>query len=301
MAELFDFRMREDDKTIDRLRDFEKDYGLIPSLPEKYDKKYLDFAYEVLDDKSIIGNYQFSMEGFDEAYIRNSSKIWKQLGLKLEDVQYFKKGFEDLYYGTGQVDEDFVRTINIGNPTNITVRYIDDYLQTGVDKLRFTISRGSGDIFRRIDLPRFEKRITSSIYAHEITHVELIDAGGGIGSYKNKEVLPIVIEELFSDKLGVLELSKNNRFATLGQAIIDMSKFPEMDFKTRIDKETYLHSILQAMSIANVYFNGNNKIKREIIRDINDVFTGDMITEDMLDKYDSNFKDIEPKLKVLKR
>ena len=301
MSNLFDFRIREDDPTLKRLRRKEKFYELSEAMPEKYDEKYLDFAYQVFADKSIMDNFHFELKNHDESYVRNSARLWEQLGFKLQDVQYFKRPIKAWEHDSGTMNLEFVKELEIGSPLKIILNFTDDYLLTGVDEWEFSSENGEGVLFKKIDLPKFEKRINSTIYAHELTHVELLDAGGGVEHYKNKEVLPIVIEEIFADKLGVLDLSINNRFATLAQAIIDISNSPDMAFRTRIDKETYLHSILQARSIANIYFNGNGKIKREVIEDINNVFRGDMITEDMLDKYDSNFRDIEPKLKVLKR
>lgn len=301
MSNLFDFNLREDDPTMKRIRSVEKFYELSKSMPEKYDQKYLDFAYQVFADKSIMNNFHFELKHHSESFVRNSARLWGELGFELQDVQYFKKPIKAWDRPYGEMDLDFVQALEIGSPLDIILNFMDDYLETGVDQWEFTSEKGDGVIFKKLDLPKFEKKINSTIYAHEVAHVELLDAGGGIDHYKNKDVIPIVIEELFADRLGVLELSKNNRFATLAQAIIDISNHPDMDFRTRIDKEGYLYSIIQAMSIANIYFSSNDRVKKEIVGDINGIFAAEQTTEEMLDKYDCNFKDIEPNVKVLKR
>lgn len=297
------YTIKENDRSIEQIRDKEKFYDFNPVYPRNLSQKYIDFSDEVLLNQPIIGNFAYKPATPNIGKIKSSGKLWKELGIDLQDVEYIKEGNDNLKF-KGKFDEKFCKALDISSPLDIPIKFIDDYLETHVDALHITMKdTGNIIIFKKVFLPKLEDKINSVIYAHELTHAELNDAGGGIKEYIHKETIPIFVEQLFADKINpeTFELCRNNRLATVAAGIEEMKNNKKMNFKTRIELETYLISTFQAMNLSNVYFGSNDKVKREMINYLNRLFKGEAITEDMLEQFDSQFDGIEPSLKNLQK
>jgi len=296
------YTIRKNDSSIKEIREKEEFYGMEQTNPRSFSDKYIDFSNEVLLNQNIIDNFVYERGTPNKDKIRSSGKIWSELGIKLQDVQFVKEENKDLEF-EGRIDKRFCDALEISSPLNIPITFIDNYLDTYVLTLHISMKDCNSVVFRKVFLPKLEDKINSVIYSHELTHTELNDAGSGIKKYINKETIPIFIEQLFADKIDqrTLELCRNNRFATVAAGIEEMRTNKKLSFKSRIDLETYLISTIQATNLANIYFESNKKIKKEMIKYINKLFTGELKTEDMLEHFDSSFDEIEPSLKKLQK
>ena len=55
-----------------------------------------------------MGDFEFSKEMLDESFVRASSRVWNELGIKLKKVQYFKPSFDfKKYEGITHIDREF--------------------------------------------------------------------------------------------------------------------------------------------------------------------------------------------------
>ena len=302
----FSYTIKEDDKTLMFVRHKENYFGYENVYPNKFSKELIDLKDEILESKEIIDNKEFSRIGRDLRYVRRSSKIWKELGINLQKVQFLNPTYKyDEKSFNGYLPIDFYKSLITDYPTKIKINSIDDSKETGFNALYLEFEDHNSIIFKYISLPKINKIINSSIYAHEITHVEQENAGGGITKITNEETLPIFIELLFGDKLDesglVINQMINRRLSNIANDITKLLNEKDIDFAERLNLEKYLISTIQGISLFHKYKEGNDKIKKEIINYINLVFLGEKVIEDMLNKCDSCFNDIEPKLKELKR
>ena len=306
VEEDFSYEVNKNDRSIFIVRDREDFYGYKEANPTNFSKDLITLRDEINNDKDISNNHEFSNENCDKEYVKSSKRLWKDLGIELQTVQYLKPPCnytsKDFY---GHIPDDFFDFLADDYPTVLPIETVSNPLDIGVNEILLRLKRHNAVIYKSISLPEVEKRINSSIYAHEITHIEQESAGGGVLTITNVETLPVFMEFLFGSKIDesneVIKNIINHRLAYTSAAIDLLLKDKYMDFENRINKEKYIISIIQALDLFNKYNDGSENVKKEFIKLINGIFYGNNIIEEMLDTFDSNFKDIEPKLKVLKR
>lgn len=300
----FSYKVRDNDKSIISVMLKEDFFGYSHVSPTNFSFKLNDLREEILADEDIMDDLEYSKNGIDSKYVINSKKIWKELGINLQKVQYLKSEYVMDEKGLhGKTVGDFIDYLGYDYPTELPIDYTDDFLKVSTHAEYLEFEKHNSVVFRGITLPNIEKKVNSCIYAHEITHIEQENAGGGINKITNLETLPIFIELLFGNTIDKNIFNKllNHRLLYLAGALGELLNYKDMDFERRIKIETYIISILQATNLFNKYNEGNDIIKKEFIDNINKIFLGEKIIEQLLDNYDSNHKDIEPKLKVLKR
>jgi hypothetical protein len=302
----FSYKIKDDDKTLLFIRHKEEFFGYDNVFPNDFSKELINLKDEIMASKEIIENIDYSKSNRDLRYVKNSSKIWNELGINLQKVQYLNPNYNfDEKSFDGYLPIDFYKSLITDYPTKIKINSIDDFKEIGFDALYLEFEKHNSIIFKYISLPKINKIINSSIYAHEITHVEQENAGGGITKITNEETLPIFNELLFGTKLDesdlIINQIINRRLSNIANDVIKLLNEKNISFAERLNIEKYLISTIQGIDLFNKYKDGNEKIKNEFINYINLIFLGEKVVEDMLNKFDSNFKDIEPNLKVLKR
>ena len=167
------------------------------------------------------------------------------------------------------------------SPYDLPIKYSDD---TRVNRALFK----DGSYFSSISLNRVNSEMVLLEYIHELAHTQIDSHFGIVKNYLNREVLSIFLEKLFSlkiDKDGRLTESLNNvRFNNVLKCIELQSKNIKDTFK--LEACIYVVSTLKAEHLYNVYLNGDNSIKKEILKDIQLVFDGMLGVEELLEKYD---------------
>lgn len=301
MGNLFEYNKKDNDLSVDFLRDKENFFDMEEVNPIIYSDSLNDLCYEIFCNNNIIDNFEFKEDKKNIKYVLNSKKIWGSLNINLKDIVYLNKEY-DFSKFKGILDKEFLSNLNVDSPYEIPISFIDNFYDTQIVVTHLTLKTGKCVVFRNILLPKFEKKVNSVIYAHEITHTQLENVLGGAKKITNIETLPMFIEELFADKLNVLELIRNNRLIYLALGINELIKNKDMDFYKKITFDTYITSTLQSFDLANKFFSGNENVKKEMISYINSIFNGNKNTEDMLGKFDSNFDSLDYKLnKILKK
>ena len=301
MGNLFEYNKKNNDLSIEVLREKEKFFDMEEASPIIYSDSLHDLCYEIFCDNNIINNFEFKEDKKNIKYVLNSKKIWDNLNINLKDIVYLNKEYNFNKF-KGILDKEFSSSLIVDSPYAIPISFVDNFYDTQIVATHLTLRTGKCVIFRNILLPMFEKKVNSVIYAHEITHTQLENVLGGAKNITNTETLPMVIEQLFADKYNILELIRNNRLIYLALGINELINNKDMDFSKRITFDTYITSTFQSFDLANKYFNGNESVKKEMISYINSIFEGNKDTEDMLDKFDANFDSLEYKLsKILKK
>lgn len=300
----FYYEIKGDDKSINIIRRKEKFFGYETSNPTIFSKSIKNLALEIYADSDIMSDFEFAHLNRDSKFVKASKRIWKDIGIELQDVQYFKEDIDESLFD-GKITSEFCSKLALDSPTKIPIRYIDDFLLARSMGMYLEFQKHNAVLFKEILLPKVEKEVNSCIYAHEITHAEMDNAGGGINKITNMETLPILIELLFSNKIvdnnSVKDKLLRHRLAYLAGAIAEIITDKNMDFERRIKLETYIISIIQGVELYNKFEESNDEGKQDIIDHVNKIFNGKSLVEDVLDQYDCHYSLVKPKLKELKR
>ena len=280
-------------------------YGMVPYEPVSFDNSYLNFKYEVLQSKKIVDNSTIPDYAYDQSFVRESAALWNRLGIRLRSVPILTDRY-DITKFNGYVTQDFVNAIEVGSPLQIPTFYLPGGLEVSYSYTINTNLYGRNvSICTNINLPQMNRRAVSAIYAHEITHMQMYNAGGGALRITNDETLPIMMEEIAADMIDgsgeTFTLIRNNRMHHIANSIETLKSNNTMTVYQKMQFDDYIISGIQGINLANIYLLGDINLKREMIGDINRVFSGDMVTEEILDKYDSNVSDIPKRVKALTR
>lgn len=129
-------------------------------------------------------------------------------------------------------------------------------------------------------------------YVHEIYHALNYRNKGYTSNELYDEVTSIFMEwvtalELGGDKLCVL--SRLRRILKIKQNILYRELYSYSDTKplSVIDHSKYIISALLASCLFDIYYNGNENIKKGIDSDINSIFSSRYTLDDVLDKYEA--------------
>ena len=146
-----------------------------------------------------------------------------------------------------------------------------------------------------IEISKHNRGIMTYGYAHELIHTQ---AGDDIGNSLrvNNETLPIFTEGLLCvmrDKTGhVTSFASNTRKKTNFSNMKHILFSPQVESADIQLTEMYLASTLQANYLLSIYLGSSDSVRKEIIRDINGVFSQDLTVEEVLSKYDCSLEAI---------
>lgn len=146
---------------------------------------------------------------------------------------------------------------------------------------------------------------TPCTITHEITHTQQESKKGIVNCFTNIEVLPIFLEILhYFEKNSISENQLRVIFKRLASLVDDISFLDKHNImhslfyiatiNGHIDENitlvnTYIESTLKALNLSNIYQISNELIKREILKYIQDIFSGNKSVEDFLEHYDTTF------------
>lgn len=135
---------------------------------------------------------------------------------------------------------------------------------------------------------------TSISYTHEIVHTQLDKSIGSINEYYNAEVLSIFLELVhslsFNDNEKILRLNDSHRVFEMLYAIEALLSLPKSSRDELLEKSKYLSSNLKAYNLFITYYYGSNKLRKEILRQIQTVFDENKTLEDILDIYEITYE-----------
>ncbi len=162
--------------------------------------------------------------------------------------------------------------------------------------------------FIGIELNSLVTELTSSSYAHEITHAEVDSVNGAIGSYYNSEVLSVFIElqlaELLDKSENILRTFDSRRIyeiETLARELRDFkqNRLEKSEDDALIDSK-YVVSDVRAYNLFAEYYFGSNATREYIKSRIQSIFDGNYTVEELLNEFmDINrLNDLNPTLSL---
>lgn len=287
-----EYKMIEKDPTIQKVRKREKSFGLQETKPLQWDESYEQLGNEILENEEIINSRTYPQIGIDRKSVLQSIKLWEELGITLQDIRILMN----------------YSRIQQSHPSNLPITWTKNKNQSsGIQcyLARRTANNEMVPIFMNVELPIYTTEITSSIYAHEIAHSQLLRVGEGTQDIYNTEMIPIWMEFLFANQLDptgeTLKRMKYFRLAEMGQYLQSQEKIEDIAFISKVQMDTYIQSILEAIQLTSIYLSSPKKIQQEMIWKINQVFQGNLLVEDILGQYDSDLESTSKDIKVLKK
>lgn len=149
--------------------------------------------------------------------------------------------------------------------------------------------------FKGISLCEVITEQTSIALVHEITHTQLDSVKGLIIDYYNAEVLSMfmgnVIASVLDSDEHMLRLNDARRayeLMILGKDLLALQhgEIEKARDESLLDSQ-YFISDIKAYKLFLDYYYGSNKVKKEILKDIQRVFDIGMTVEELLDKYEA--------------
>lgn len=275
----------------------DKDY-LIPYIP-LFDT-IAKLLYK-LPENSKIGNFYCTKKQINSLV----SEFFKDK-IKLHDIPYIHEGkFKSVvsnYLKDGITVEELTGVLddldNITeyiHPLELETRYSDGHSMVGEITKHSLLVQNVDFLkkfkvyFSHIMLGRNISKLSACTKVHEIAHSQLEMNKGSVRNYLNKEVLTIFFEklsalELHEDK-SMLIKSEIMRYRNLFEYIVIL-KYNNFTYTEKVEASMFINSILLADILFDIYINGDDILKTEIMNDIQTIFDGNMTLEEMLDKYD---------------
>ncbi len=238
--------------------------------------------------------------------------------MKLRDSLYDAKQFLDYYYNLHNVPYLFFKKIGNINFHTIINRHpyklpiiptiSDETIFDGATIEEITHGKKPKVIFRGIELNKVVTECSSATYVHELTHTQVDSIKGSIRNYYNAEILSIFNELFHYMILGgderLLRLTDSRRVCELNLIFEDLINFrngtSSMTRDELLEDSKYAVSILKAYNLFITFYYSNEKIKNEILDDIQCVFDGYLTLEEMLKKYEVTLESSKDEKKLLK-
>ena len=155
-----------------------------------------------------------------------------------------------------------------------------------------------------IKLGKSYSQILVPAYIHEITHTQVDTIIGSVENYHNAELLPIFMEKLVALQTKNKEFLNDIerlRFAHTLKGMASLMIDRNISEEEALENSMYIVSSLQAQNLFNKYLEGNDDIKHEIIRNIQNVFDGNKTLENILKEMNISFENSLDKKMIGKR
>lgn len=299
----FEYKINEDDDSISNVNMDESFYNYEKTNLHTFDQSYETIYNYILNNDSIVYDYLYPKNNFNKKYVKDSILLWEKLGITLHDINIIKRfvNFDKLVEFNDKTltkfelkpTKDLRLKFKRIPQDNSLVRFLE------IDQPNY-----KNIVFKEILLPRLDKKLASTIYAHELSHAQLVTKNGGTNSIFQEEMIPILMEFIFANELDndkfTLKYVKNERLFSVLKFINLLSKGNTLSFDKRVICEKYIISSFQALQLFDIYYRGNSFIKKEILKYIRDIFNGELIIEDLLHKYSIDYNDNEKNLKLIK-
>lgn len=129
-------------------------------------------------------------------------------------------------------------------------------------------------------------------YTHELFHTRLQSVRGSVKYFENLELLSYFGGLLVSLKiddgftLEGYEVSLLQEVVSLVSELEFIWKDKNMDYDEFFITAEYLYSIIKAFKLFYIYYDGNEKVRNELVKKVQSILDGDKTLEDILDSYD---------------
>lgn len=275
----------------------DKDY-LLPYNP------FFDAIAKVLyklPENSKIGNFYCTKKQINSLV----SEFFKDK-IKLHDIPYIHEGKFKSVVSNYLIDgitveeltgvlEELDNIVEYIHPLELETRYSDGHSMVG-EIAKHSLVVQNVDFLKKfkvyfsyIMLGRNISKLSACTKVHEIVHSQLEMNKGSVSNYLNKEVLTVFFEklaalELHEDK-SMLYKSEIMRYRNLFEYIVIL-KYNDFTYSEKVEASMFINSILLADVLFDIYINGDDVLKLEIMNDIQSIFDGNMVLEEMLSKYE---------------
>lgn len=302
----FDYQEIENDSTKEEVLSTEELLNYDKTTFLSFDSSFEEF-YNSLCKTDIFSKINFQMAKTSKNDLQKTISLWKDFNIQIHPIQIldnnyvFKENEEDF-----EITEEFENAIHEDLPFSLPISFFHSKMKLN-GKLNYVILPGNELektqlLYQKIRLVKKNPIVTSSIYHHEITHTQIND-GRTCKNLLDTETIPTFIGELFASKIDPsLTTLKNFRLANLENIFCYLQiyrNFKNIAYSSKIELDTYIKSILQAIWLMNQYLEGNSNKKKEILQFINKIFEGEKTVQEMLDYYDSNMEEVPKDLKQL--
>lgn len=299
------YKINPTDCSFGDVRRNEQFFNMQEYYPVVYDRSYLNLMNDILATRKIVSNSTIGDYAYDRSFILNSIRLWDELGIRLRSIPILTYRY-DINRFRGYATPDLVNATMVGDVGQVPMYFVPGGLENAkVHTFNVNVFGVNRALAYNIILPQMHRRAISAVYAHEVTHLQLYNAGGGARKITNDETLPIFMEEvaanMIDDTGDTFRVIRNNRLHHIAKSLKDLNNAEWMSYYNKMKLDDYIISGIQGINLANIYHLGDYNLKREMIRDLDRVFNGYMVTEDILDKYDSNIDDIPKKVRSLTR
>lgn len=284
----------------------------IKSLGFKYNSQLGDYIEQVIKTNREINNV-FSKD-IDKKTLVKKSKAYLNKYFNIHDIGYINdKMVKETFDKQDALTIDNTALLYNNaciemSPFDLPIDFIEKNRMYGSLLIASPLIDNQ-ELLKKIDLffegIKLSNRLTNHlipIYIHEIVHTQLESNKGIINDIKNKEVLSIFIELLYT-----YHQNKNDyKFflvERLNSLMNDFNTVCKYFFKNKkIDTRymitlSYLVSTIKALNLLNLYINSNIFIKKDIIKSIQKVFDANNSLEELLDKYEIDYDNsLNPKI-----
>ncbi len=200
--------------------------------------------------------------------------------------------------------QDLSKKSILNSPLSLPVTFIPGHSMIGnTKKSKLLIAddyflQNAPITFSNILLGNNTTSISVGTYCHEITHTQVESQKGSTKEYTNKEVLPILIEKIIAFELDksekTLDISQKARFKHIANIINELKQQPNQiitpDNLNDFEQGIYLPGTLQALRLFDIYKDGSENIRNEMIANIQKVFDGHITVEDLLSFYNVTYE-----------
>lgn len=254
-----------------------------------------------LPENSKIGNFYCTKKQINSLV----SEFFKDK-IKLHNIPYIHQGefksIVDEYIKNGINSKDLDallieldNKVEYINPIELETKYVEGHSMVGdISKRSLIVSdleflKKFKIYFSHISLGKNISKLSACTKIHEIVHSQLEHNKGIVSNYLNKEVLTVFFEKLSAKELhhddSLLIKSEIMRYRDLLENIA-MLKHPSASYEEKVNASMYINSTLLADVLFDIYINGDRILQTEIMKDIQLIFDGKLVLEEMLDKYE---------------
>lgn len=294
----------------DEVKEIKKEdafFGYEEAKPLSISSELILLNNDIVDDCDIICSLDNLPNSVNEEYVKKSIQLWEQLGINLHKIYSLRESRECSKLTSFDFDEENLVLVDVGQ---IPIVFNDSNDGELIESYLVQISRHhikdelKKVIFHSIAITKLNDYLSSCLYAHEVSHSQLNSVYGSCKSRLNSEVIPILSEEIFAynldPSLETLQRDRNMSLYFISQAITMLYE-DSLSYSDKLMLSMYIQSHLESVNMANIYLKGNKQIKNEMQQYIGRIFDGERSVEDMLDHYDSNYKDVPKSLGLIKK
>lgn len=287
------------DESKKKVRAQERFHGFDKTRLIKYGEQFKTFKEECDADLVLKQYGQVFCQPTSISVVRESYQLWDALGINIHDIPFLDLGFSFMDESI-DITEDMLTDVKLVDPYELPIVISDaqnGYIGGLVSFQMFdSLSIVNKTLFLGMFLPAFGNDFTSCAYLHEVSHSQIINANAHGKDMLNREVIPILIEQIVAGKLDDrLDLLRRVRYFRINCMASNLSSLLtlEIPYESRVQVDTFIKSTIEAIKLANIYFSSKVDGQKEMLSYINSLFAGKRNVDDMLQFYDIDYQDFD--------